>query len=146
MAANGRYDYDWIVIGSGFGGSVSALRLAEKGHRVAVLECGRDSRTTSSRRATSDATPLLSGCPRSGCKGILRMTLFKDIFIGSGCGVGGGSLGYANTLYRARPDFYRSPQWASLADWESELKPHYDEAERMLGVTDYDREGPPICC
>ena len=70
------------------------------------------------------------------------MTLFRDIFIGSGCGVGGGSLGYANTLYRARPDFYSSTQWSELADWESELAPHYDEAERMLGVADYDEDTP----
>ncbi len=141
MAANGGYDYDWIVIGSGFGGSASALRLAEKGHRVAMLECGARFEDDEFAQKTSDAKRYY-WMPQVGLKGILRMTLFKDIFIGSGCGVGGGSLGYANTLYRARPDFYRSPQWASLADWESELKPHYDEAERMLGVTDYDREGP----
>jgi cholesterol oxidase len=134
-------DYDWIVIGSGFGGSASALRLAEKGHRVAVLECGARFEDEDFAEKTSDAKHYY-WMPQIGLKGILRMTLFKDIFIGSGCGVGGGSLGYANTLYRARPDFYRSPQWHELADWESELQPHYDEAERMLGVTDYDREGP----
>jgi cholesterol oxidase len=135
------YDYDWIVIGSGFGGSASALRLAEKGHRVAVLECGARFEDDEFAEKTSEAKRYY-WMPAIGLKGILRMTLFKDIFIGSGCGVGGGSLGYANTLYRARPDFYRSPQWSELADWERELKPHYDEAERMLGVTDYDREGP----
>jgi cholesterol oxidase len=136
-----KYDYDWIVIGSGFGGSASALRLAEKGHRVALLECGARFEDEEFAEKTSDAKRYY-WMPQVGLKGILRMTLFKDIFIGSGCGVGGGSLGYANTLYRARPDFYRSPQWASLAEWERELGPHYDEAERMLGVTDYDREGP----
>jgi cholesterol oxidase len=141
MAVNGHYDYDWIVIGSGFGGSASALRLAEKGHRVAVLECGARFEDDEFAQKTSDAKRYY-WMPQVGLKGILRMTLFKDIFIGSGCGVGGGSLGYANTLYRARPDFYASPQWSGLADWERELAPHYDEAERMLGVTDYDREGP----
>ncbi len=135
------YDYDWIVIGSGFGGSVSALRLAEKGHRVAVLECGARFEDEEFAEKTSDAKRYY-WIPQLGLKGILRMTLFRDVFIGSGCGVGGGSLGYANTLYRARPDFYRSPQWSELADWESELASHYDEAERMLGVTDYDEDTP----
>jgi cholesterol oxidase len=135
------YDCDWLVIGSGFGGSASALRLAEKGHRVAVLECGARFEDEDFAEKTSDARRYY-WMPQLGLKGILRMTLFKDIFIGSGCGVGGGSLGYANTLYRARPDFYSSSQWAGLADWEQELTAHYDEAERMLGVTDYDREGP----
>jgi cholesterol oxidase len=71
---------------------------------------------------------------------IFRLTLFRDIFVASGCGVGGGSLGYANTLYRARPAFYADPQIAGLADWEAELAPHYDEAERMLGVVSYDQD------
>jgi cholesterol oxidase len=136
-----EYDYDWIVIGSGFGGSASALRLAEKGLRVAVLECGARFDDNDYAEQTSDARRYY-WMPTIGLKGILRMTLFKDIFIGSGCGVGGGSLGYANTLYRARPDFYLSDQWAGLADWEHELKPHYDEAERMLGVVDYDEDTP----
>ena len=72
------------------------------------------------------------------------MTLFKDVFVVSGCGVGGGSLGYANTLYRPRAGsaFYRDPQWGELEDWEAELAPHYDTAERMLGVTTYEGEGP----
>jgi cholesterol oxidase len=136
-----EYDFDWIVIGSGFGGSVSALRLAEKGNRVAVLECGARFEDDDFADKTSDARRYY-WMPYLGMKGILRLTLFKDIFIGSGCGVGGGSLGYANTLYRALPGFYSNLQWAALADWESELRPHYDEAERMLGVTEYDDEGP----
>ncbi len=135
------FDYDWIVIGSGFGGSVSALRLAEKGHRVVLLECGARFDDEDFAEKTSDAKRYY-WIPQLGLKGILRMTLFRDIFIGSGCGVGGGSLGYANTLYRARPDFYASPQWSALADWEHELEPHYDEAERMLGVVDYDEDTP----
>ncbi|MGX9670442.1 GMC oxidoreductase [Mycobacterium sp. HM-7] len=135
------YDYDWLVIGSGFGGSVSALRLAEKGYRVAVLECGRRFDDADYARETKD-TKNYYWVPQLGMRGIFRLTLFKDIWIGSGCGVGGGSLGYANTLYRAFPDFYNSEQWKGLADWEAELAPHYDEAERMLGVTEYDDDGP----
>jgi cholesterol oxidase len=141
MSGQQGYDYDWLVIGSGFGGSVSALRLAEKGYRVGVLECGRRFEDQDFAQETRDAKNYY-WAPHLGLRGILRLTLFNDIFIGSGCGVGGGSLGYANTLYRARPAFYRSSQWAELADWESELKPHYDEAERMLGVVDYDDDGP----
>jgi cholesterol oxidase len=135
------YDYDWLVIGSGFGGSVSALRLAEKGYRVAVLECGARFEDDDFAEKSSDARRYY-WAPQNGLKGILRLTLFKDIFIGSGCGVGGGSLGYANTLYRALPGFYANLQWAELADWERELAPHYDEAERMLGVVDYDEDTP----
>ncbi len=132
----GGYDYDWLVIGSGFGGSVSALRLAEKGHRTAVLECGRRFRDQDFARSAWNLRRYL-WMPRMGLRGIFRMTLFKDVFIVSGSGVGGGSLGYANTLYRARPDFFSDPQWEGLASWEEELRPHYDTAERMLGVTDY---------
>ena len=68
--------------------------------------------------------------------------MFRDVFVASGCGVGGGSLGYANTLYRARPAFYEDPQWAGLEDWERELEQWYEEAERMLGVTRYDQDTP----
>ena len=134
------YDYDWLIVGSGFGGSVAALRLAQKGYRVGVLECGRRFADHEFAKATIDWRRYL-WAPQLGLRGILRMTLFRDVFILSGCGVGGGSLGYANTLYRARPAFYRNPQWAGLADWEQELEPHYKEAERMLGVVQYDRDG-----
>ncbi len=138
-----EHDYDWIVIGSGFGGSVSALRLAEKGYRVAVLEAGRRFRDEDFATTTWNARRYY-WLPRLGLKGILRMTLFKDIFVVSGCGVGGGSLGFANTLYRPTPGsaFYRDPQWAGLEEWESALAPHYETAERMLGVTRYEGEGP----
>jgi cholesterol oxidase len=136
-----NYDYDWIVIGSGFGGSASALRLAEKGYRVGMLECGARFDDDDFAEKTSDARRYY-WAPQIGLKGILRLTIFKDIFIGSGCGVGGGSLGYANTLYRALPGFYANRQWSELADWERELAPHYDEAERMLGVVDYDEDTP----
>jgi cholesterol oxidase len=135
------FDFDWIVIGSGFGGSVAALRLAERGYRVAVLECGRRFEDHDFADTTWQARRYY-WMPKLGMKGILRMTMFKDLFIVSGCGVGGGSLGYANTLYRGRPAFYADPQWADLADWEAELRPAYDEAERMLGVTTYDEDTP----
>jgi cholesterol oxidase len=136
-----KHDYDWIVIGSGFGGSVAALRLAEKGHTVAVIESGRRFRDEDYAEETKDAKNYY-WAPQLGLRGIFRLTLFKDVFIASGSGVGGGSLGYANTLYRALPGFYENPQWSELADWQTELDPHYDEAERMLGVTQYDTEGP----
>ncbi|WP_249010911.1 GMC oxidoreductase [Conexibacter sp. DBS9H8] len=135
------YDFDWLVIGSGFGGSVSALRLAEKGYSVGVLESGRRFADEDYAEETKDARNYY-WVPQLGLRGILRLTLFRDIFIASGSGVGGGSLGYANTLYRALPGFYENPQWSGLADWETELAPHYQEAERMLGVAEYDREGP----
>ena len=135
------HDYDWLVLGSGFGGSVSALRLAEKGYRVGVLECGRRFRDEDFAETTWQLSRYY-WMPKLGLKGILRLTLFRDVFVASGCGVGGGSLGYANTLYRARPAFYADPQIAGLADWEAELAPHYDEAERMLGVVTYDQDTP----
>jgi cholesterol oxidase len=134
-----QHDVDYLIVGSGFGGSVCALRLAQKGYRVAVLECGRRFADADFAESTWDAARYY-WMPKLGLKGILRMSLFRDIFVVSGCGVGGGSLGYANTLYRARPAFYRDRQWADLADWESELAPHYDEAERMLGVASYDTD------
>jgi cholesterol oxidase len=133
----GRHDYDWLVIGSGFGGSVSALRLAEKGYRVGVLECGRRFRDEDYAESAWNLRRYF-WMPRLGLRGIFRMTVFKDVFIVSGSGVGGGSLGYANTLYRARPAFFTDAQWGDLADWERELRPHYDTAERMLGVTTYE--------
>ena len=136
------FDYDWIVVGSGFGGSVAALRLAQKGYRVLVLESGRRFRDEDFAKSTWD-TRRYFFAPKLGCRGVMRMSLFRDIFIVSGAGVGGGSLGYANTLYRARRTFFEDPSWRDLADWETELTPHYDTAERMLGVTDvtFDSDG-----
>jgi cholesterol oxidase len=131
--ADGSVDYDWLVIGSGFGGSVSALRLAEKGYRVAVLEAGRRFRDEDFARTTWD-TRNFNWLPSLGMRGILRLTPFKDVLIASGAGVGGGSLVYANTLYRAAPAFYANAQWAGLEDWSAVLRPHYDTAEYMLGV------------
>ena len=129
----GDFDFDWLVIGSGFGGSVSALRLTEKGYRVAVLECGRRYRDEDFAESTWQLGRFL-WAPLLGLKGILRLAPFKDVFAASGAGVGGGSIVYANTLYRAKPAFFSSAQWGALAQWDQVLQPHYDTAERMLGV------------
>ena len=126
-------DYDWLIVGSGFGGSVSALRLTEKGYRVAVLEAGRRHADHEYATSTWNLRRFL-WAPSLGLRGIFRLTPFKDIFIASGAAVGGGSAVYANTLYRAKPAFFENPQWKGLADWASELRPHYEAAERMLGV------------
>jgi cholesterol oxidase len=126
-------DYDVLVIGSGFGGSVSALRLTEKGYRVGVLEAGR--------RFTNDTLPKTSWrlrnfiwAPKLGLTGIQRIHVLKDVLVLGGAGVGGGSLNYANTLYEPLSAFYTDPQWAHITDWRDELAPHYDQAKRMLGV------------
>ena len=112
--------YDAIVIGSGFGGSVSALRLSEKGYRVAVVEAGRRRADDEYAESTWDLRNFL-WAPMLGLRGILELSPFKDIFIASGAGVGGGSTVYANTLYRAKPAFFTNPQWAGLRDWAREL-------------------------
>jgi cholesterol oxidase len=133
----GQYDYDWIVIGSGFGGSVSALRLSEKGYEVAVLECGKRFEDKDFPKSTWDLRRYF-WAPRLGLRGIFRLSPMKDVAILSGSGVGGGSLGYANTLYEPPSKFFQDPQWGDLADWEKELAPHYAEAKRMLGVVHVD--------
>ncbi|MHB9853060.1 GMC oxidoreductase [Streptomyces sp. Tue6028] len=127
------YDYDVIVVGSGFGGSVTALRLTEKGYRVGVLEAGR--------RFTRDSLPKNSWdiknylwAPKLGMYGIQRIHLLGNVMVLAGAGVGGGSLNYANTLYVPPKPFFEDPQWKDITDWEGELKPYYDQARRMLGV------------
>ena len=127
------FDYDWLIVGSGFGGSVSALRLAEKGYKVGVLEAGRRYRDEDYAKTTWDLKRFL-WAPAIGLRGIFRLTPFKDVFIASGAAVGGGSVVYANTLYRASPEFFVNPQWAGINDWSAALAPHYDTAEKMLGV------------
>ncbi|MFF2126643.1 GMC family oxidoreductase N-terminal domain-containing protein [Streptomyces olivochromogenes] len=127
------YDYDVLVVGSGFGGSVTALRLTEKGYRVGVLEAGR--------RFTRDSLPKNSWdikkylwAPALGMYGIQRIHLLGNVMVLAGAGVGGGSLNYANTLYVPPKAFFDDPQWKDITDWQAELKPYYDQARRMLGV------------
>ncbi len=141
MRAAEGFDYDWLVIGSGFGGSVSALRLSEKGYAVGVLECGRRFADDEFPRSTADLKRYFWN-PRLGMKGIFRLTTFRDVSVVSGCGVGGGSLGYANTLYVPPRAFFEDRQWAGMGDWEQDLAPHYEEAQRMLGVTQNPYEDP----
>lgn len=136
-----EYDYDWVVVGSGFGGSVSALRLAEKGYSVAVLECGKRFGDKDFPKSTWDLRRYF-WAPRLGLRGIFRLTPLKDVSVVSGCGVGGGSLGYANTLYVPPSPFFQDPQWADLEDWEATLAPHYAEAQRMLGVVEHTHDDP----
>jgi cholesterol oxidase len=135
------HDFDVLVIGSGFGGGVSALRLTEKGYRVGVLEAGRRFSADDLPRTNWDLRNYL-WAPRLGLRGIQRMTLLRDVLVISGSGVGGGSLVYANTLYRPHDAFYNDPQWADITDWRAELAPHYARAERMLGVTTAEADNP----
>ena len=125
--------YDVLIVGSGFGGAVCALRLTEKGYRVGVLEAGRRFSDADFPATSWDARKFL-WAPRLGCQGIQRIHLLRNVIILAGAGVGGGSLVYANTLYRPKDAFYADRQWAHITDWEAELAPYYDQAERMLGV------------
>ncbi len=137
-------DYDVLIIGSGFGGSVSALRLTEKGYRVGVLEAGRRFEDEDMAKTSWDLRKFL-WMPRLGMYGIQRIHLLRNCMILAGAGVGGGSLNYANTLYVPPEPFFVDEQWAHITDWRAELMPHYDQATRMLGVvtnptfTDADR-------
>ncbi|MFC4857749.1 GMC oxidoreductase [Actinophytocola glycyrrhizae] len=135
------HDYDVLVIGSGFGGSVTALRLTEKGYRVGVLEAGRRFADDEFAKTSWRVRDYLFA-PALGCYGIQRITLLRDVMVLTGAGVGGGSLVYANTLYEPPEEFYRDPQWADITDWRAELAPHYDQARRMLGVTTYPMTTP----
>ncbi|MFE2760223.1 GMC oxidoreductase [Streptomyces halstedii] len=132
-ADDAAYDYDVLVVGSGFGGAVSALRLSEKGYRVGVLEAGR--------RFTRETLPKNSWdlknylwAPALGLFGIQRVHLLGKVMVLAGAGVGGGSLNYANTLYVPPAPFFEDRQWAGITDWKDELAPYYDQATRMLGV------------
>jgi cholesterol oxidase len=129
------HDFDVIVIGSGFGGSVSALRLAEKGWRVAVVEQGRRLDDAAIAEAGTDARAL-AWAPALGLKGFFAQDVFQHVAIVRGIGVGGGSLVYAAVLLEPKDRFYSDPAWAGLElDWKMELGPHYATAKRMLGVT-----------
>ncbi|GAA0692184.1 GMC family oxidoreductase [Kitasatospora atroaurantiaca] len=133
MASTGGTDYDVIVVGSGFGGSVSALRLTEKGYRVAVLEAGRRFGPEELPKNSWDTKNYL-WAPALGLYGIQRIHLLANVLVLGGAGVGGGSLNYANTLYVPPKAFFEDRQWQHITDWEQELGPFYDQAQRMLGV------------
>lgn len=135
------FDYDVIVIGSGFGGSVSALRLTEKGYRVGVLEAGRRWRSEDFP-ATNWRVRDAIWAPRLGLTGTQRISLLGKCALFSGAGVGGGSLIYGNTLYEPLDDFWTDPHWAHITDWRAELAPYYDQARRMLGVATNPRMTP----
>ncbi len=139
MAAH--LDHDVVVIGSGFGGSVAALRLAEKGYDVLVYEAGRRFEDEDFAKTSWDVRRYL-WAPRLGCYGIQRIHRLPDCLVLAGAGVGGGSLNYANTLYVPPKPFFEDPQWAGITDWEAELAPHYATAQRMLGVVQNPCDGP----
>ena len=128
-------DYDVIIIGSGFGGSVPALRLTEKGYRVAVLEQGRRVSPDDMRAADQRLRDLV-WLPRIGLRGFFVQHVFRHVGIVGGVGVGGGSLVYAAVLLKPEDAFFEDPAWADLGvDWKDELAGSYAEAARMLGVT-----------
>ncbi|MFE6227192.1 GMC oxidoreductase [Streptomyces sp. NPDC057854] len=127
------YDYDVVVVGSGFGGSVTALRLTEKGYRVGVLEAGRRFTRETLPKNSWDLKNFL-WAPALGLYGIQRIHLLGNVMVLAGAGVGGGSLNYANTLYEPLAPFFDDPQWKDITDWRAELAPYYDQAKRMLGV------------
>lgn len=135
-------DCDWLIIGSGFGGSVSALRLMEKGYRVVMLEKGRRLGAKDFPKTNWDLKRWL-WMPQVGWRGLFKMTFFRHVTVLSGVGVGGGSLVYANTLPIPKDDFFQSKSWGHLADWKTELGPHYATARKMLGATQNPLRTPP---
>jgi cholesterol oxidase len=126
-------NFDVAVIGSGFGGSVAALRLSEKGYKVLVIESGARFEDQDFAKNSFNLKKFLF-FPKLGLKGIQRIDLLKNVIVMSGAGVGGGSLVYANTLYRPPQKFYSTGSWKDMANWQQLLEPYYDQAERMLGV------------
>ena len=126
-------DFNVVVIGSGFGGSVAALRLTEKGYKVAVLEAGRRFSDKDFPKTSWRLNRFLF-MPRLGLRGIQRIHVLPDVLVLAGAGVGGGSLVYANTLYKPPASYFEDKQWKHITDWDSELSPWYDQASRMLGV------------
>ena len=142
-AASGdsEFDFDFIIVGSGFGGSVSALRLVEKGYKVAVMEMGRRWKPSDFPR-TSWSIHRWFWHPRIGLRGFFKMRFFRHVTIYHGCAVGGGSITYGATSLPAPDTVWDSGSWVGLADWKSEMPGHYETASRMLGVTENRILGP----
>jgi len=138
---NDQTIYDFVVIGSGFGGSVSAMRLTEKGYRVLVLERGKRFRDEDFGKTDWNIRKH-QWMPMLRCFGIWQNTLLNGVMILHGSGVGGGSLVYANVLMEPGDRLFAEPTWRHLADWKTALRPHYDTAKRMLGVTPNPRFWP----
>lgn len=132
--ATQTYDYDYVIIGSGFGGSVSALRLSEKGYKVLVIEKGRWFNKPEDFPETNWNLRKWMWMPSLGMKGLFKLTFYRHVAILSGVAVGGGSVVYANTLPVPKSEFYNSGHWNGLEDWQNVLKPFYAEAKRMLGA------------
>lgn len=125
--------YDYVIVGSGFGGSVSALRLAQKGYKVLIIEKGKWYSKEDFPKTNWNLKRWL-WLPSLKLHGIMKMTFFRHIGIISGVGVGGGSLVYANTLPKPKKEFYNTGSWAGITDWEKELESHYETAWEMLGA------------
>jgi len=132
-SSNVKQEFDVVVIGSGFGGSVAALRLREKGYSVAVLEAGKRFADKDFPKTSWRLSKFLFA-PAFGFYGIQRIHALPDVMVLCGAGVGGGSLVYANTLYQPGDEYFKDKQWADITDWKLELSPWYDQATRMLGV------------
>lgn len=128
-----HFDYDFAIVGSGFGGSVAGLRLVEKGYRVLMLEKGREFRPDNLPKTNWNLRRWM-WLPQLGMRGFFRMTILRHITVLSGVAVGGGSITYAATLPTPGDDFFRSGDWAGLLDWKQELAPFYRKARQMLGV------------
>lgn len=134
-------DTDVAVVGSGFGGSVAAHRLTEKGYRVTVLEKGRRWRPEEFPKSNWNIRKSF-WFPKIGCRGIFGLRLLREALVLHGIGVGGGSLVYANTLFEPPETVWDDPQWRGLEDWRTVMPAHYETARRMLGVVENPKLGP----